>query len=91
MHIQSTVIPGTIQKGELQTENALSLFPDGTSVYVISREDFNRIAGSDSARHQLEQKTVEVDQIKRALEAVNRESLTLETKAEVEEVLGVSK
>jgi len=91
LHIQMTVIPGTIQKGELLTENALSLFPDGTPVYVISREDFNRIAGSDSARHQLEQKTVEVEQIKRTLEAVNRELLTLETKAEVEEVLGVKR
>lgn len=51
MHIEMTSISGTIQKGELLTENALSLFPDGTQVYVISRESFHRIAGSDHAIH----------------------------------------
>ena len=86
-----TVIPGTIQKGELLTDSALSAFPDGTQVYVISRENFNHIAGSDSARHQLEQKEVELTRAKQTLEAVDREALPIETKTEIEQVLGVRK
>lgn len=53
MHITTTAITGTIKKGELVTENALSLFPDGTEVIVLPRADFNLIAGSDHTRHQL--------------------------------------
>lgn len=70
-----TVIPGTIQKGEILTESALSLFPDGTQVYVISREDFNRIAGSDSARHRA-QKAEEALQVIEVELAQTRQALT---------------
>lgn len=51
MHIVSTAITGTIKKGELQTEQALSVFPDGTEVIIIERQGWNQIAGSDHARH----------------------------------------
>ena len=47
-----TAITGTIKNGELQTTKDLALFPDGTEVIILSRADFNVIAGSDSARHQ---------------------------------------
>ena len=66
-----TAVTGTIEQGELKAD--MSLFPDGTKVIVLSREDWNRWAGSDSARHQLEQKESELTQTRQQLTAKESE------------------
>lgn len=53
--MQITAVTGTITKGELETTAPLSLFPDGSAVIIISRADWDIIAGSDSTRSQLAQ------------------------------------
>lgn len=76
-----TAITGTVKNGELQTTKDLALFPDGTEVIILSRADFNVIAGSDSARHQLvtmkqelTQSRAEALQLRTEREAIVRET-----------------
>ncbi len=53
--MQTTAITGKIKEGELMPTASLSLFPDGTEVIILSRADWNIIAGSDSTQSRLAQ------------------------------------
>ena len=58
-----TAVTGTIEQGELKAD--MSLFPEGTKVIILSREDWNRFAGSDSLQYQFAQLKAENEQLKR--------------------------
>ena len=58
-------IKTTVIEGKAQAD--LALF-NGQEVIIIGREDFNAIAGSDSARFQLEQAKAEIERLTALLE-----------------------
>lgn len=58
-----TAVNGTIRGGVLIADS-LSAFPDETAVIVLSREDFNDIAGSDHVRFQLQEVLAEIERLK---------------------------
>ena len=62
-----TAIRGAVTKGVLEPQGDLALFPDGTEVIIMARQDFNKIAGNDSARHQLSEAKQELANTRRAL------------------------
>ena len=77
MHIQMAIAKGIVKDGELEAD--VSSFSD-SDVYIISKEDFEIIAGSESTRYQLE-KALE------ALQEVAKADLPEEVKAKVEQVV----
>ena len=58
-------IKTTIIEGEVQAD--LALF-NGQEVIILAKEDFNQIAGSDSARFQLDQAKQEIERLTALLE-----------------------
>lgn len=54
-------IRATVTEGKVDTD--LALF-NGKEVIIIERETWNAIAGSDSARYQLEQAKAEIERLK---------------------------
>ena len=74
MHIQMAIAKGVVKDGRLEAD--VSSFSD-SDVYIISKEDFEIIAGSESTRYQLE----------KALEALQELAKTEEAKAIVEQVV----
>ena len=63
-----TAVRATVKEGNLEFNvGDLSLFPDDTEVIIMSRKDFNTIAGNDSARHQLSEAKQELANTRRAL------------------------
>jgi hypothetical protein len=77
MHIQTTIAKGIVKDGKLEAD--VSSFSD-SDVYIIGKEDFEIIAGSESARYQLE-KALE------ALQEVSKADLPEEVKTKVEQVV----
>ena len=55
-------VNGTIKEGVFI--GSLSAFPDDTEVIVLSREDFDHIAGSDHVRFQLQEARAEIERLK---------------------------
>ena len=67
MHITMTAIDATVNDGKLKATNLtakLRLFPDGTEVIILARQDFNIMAGSDHTRHQLSEAKKELAETK---------------------------
>lgn len=77
MHIQTTIAKGIVKDGKLEAD--VSGFSD-SDVYIIGKEDFEIIAGSESTRYQLE-KALE------ALQEVSKVDLPEEVKQMVEQVV----
>ena len=73
------IAKGVVKDGKLEVD--VSSFSD-SDVYIISKEDFEIIAGSESTRYQLE-KALE------ALQEVAKADLPEEVKAKVEQVVKV--
>lgn len=48
-----SVVKGHIEKGKLKTDSDMVIL-EGREVIIISKSDFDVIAGSDSARHRAE-------------------------------------
>lgn len=60
-----SAIKTTVTEGKVDSD--LALF-NGQEVIILAKEDFNAIAGSDSARYQLEQAQAEIERLKALLE-----------------------
>ena len=64
MDIGVLAIRATIENGQINAFGDLKLFNDGTEVIILARTDWNRIAGSDSTRHQLSEALKEIEKLK---------------------------
>lgn len=63
MDIGIKAINATIEQGKVITISDLAIF-NGLNVIILAKDDFNRIAGSDSTRFQLEQALTEIETLK---------------------------